>query len=79
MFHQSTLPSQQEAIDAISQEESRLKVMRESPLVSSHPVTARNIAICTGLQPPINTGQPTGIAWPVLNDMSFSTGQVARY
>ena len=41
--------------------------------------TARNIAICTGLQPPINTGQPTGIAWPVLNDMSFSTGQVAQY
>lgn len=35
MFHQSTLPSLQEAIAAISQK-SRLKVMRESPLVPSH-------------------------------------------
>jgi hypothetical protein len=29
MFHQSSLPALQEAIAAISQEESRLKVMRE--------------------------------------------------
>jgi hypothetical protein len=38
MFHQSTLPNLQEAITAISQEESRLRVMRESPPVPSHPV-----------------------------------------
>jgi hypothetical protein len=38
MFHQSTLPSLQEAIAAISQEESRLKVMRESSQTPSHPV-----------------------------------------
>lgn len=38
MFHQSTLPSLQEAIAVISQEESRLKVMRESSQTPSHPV-----------------------------------------
>jgi hypothetical protein len=35
MFHQSTLPSLQEAIAAMSQEESRLKVMRESSQTES--------------------------------------------
>lgn len=40
MFHQSNLPTLQEAIAAISQEESRLKVMREDASTPSRPVFA---------------------------------------
>ena len=40
MFHQSNLPTLQEAIAAISQEESRLKVMREDASTPSRPAFA---------------------------------------
>lgn len=40
MFHKSTLPSFQEAIAAMSQEESRLKLMRENDSPSPRPIFA---------------------------------------
>ena len=41
--------------------------------------TARKTSISTGWEPLFSTGLPTGTGWPVLNEISFSTGQNAQY